>query len=217
MVSRKGFTKGALTIAKDKSIGCFSLLPDDPGQVGFSIGDMWYGVIGRWTNVRLVIHFALPRVPMAQMDPNTVKWNAKPVKNWFIKQLLTMYANETREGDFTIWCKFEQPRDVEVEGREYPVCGIDCVATRVCRKKRKWVHWSGEAFFEWETSRVIIPPKGVLVSSAVETDLSTWPDYDGEVPEPGKQAAGTFVRVVMYDIQKWDTSKDNDVPDLASL
>ena len=27
-----------------------------------------------------------------------------------------------------------------------------------------------------------IPPQGVLVGSAVETDLSLWPDYDSEIP-----------------------------------
>ncbi|MCH8964680.1 MAG: restriction endonuclease, partial [Planctomycetes bacterium] len=60
MVSTRGFTKQALKLAEHENIGCLSLIPNDTENVGFSIGDMWYGVIKKWVNVRLCIHFALP-------------------------------------------------------------------------------------------------------------------------------------------------------------
>jgi len=81
IVSKKGFTKQALKLAKHENIGCLSLLPEDSAQVGFSIGDMWYGVIRMWTNMRLVIHFAVTPAPMATFDASTVKWSGKPVIN----------------------------------------------------------------------------------------------------------------------------------------
>jgi hypothetical protein len=217
MVSKKGFTKQALNLAKHENIGCLSLLPEDPAQAGFSIGDMWYGVICMWTNIRLRIHFAESPAPLKTFDGNTVKWNGQPVSNWFRRELFTTYSEDTKEGDHTLELKFNEQRNIEIEGKEYPVIGITCIATRVCRKKRKWVHWSGEAFFDWHSNLLTIPPKGSVVGSAVETDLSAWSDYDGEIPEPGKWAEPGFIRAVLYMTQKWDSSKDNDVPDLSGL
>lgn len=43
MVSKKGFTRQALTIAKHEGVGTLSLLPNDPADAGFSIGVRWYG------------------------------------------------------------------------------------------------------------------------------------------------------------------------------
>src|SRR5262249_38079000 len=113
--------------------------------------------------------------------------------------------------------KFDEQRDIEIEGKEYPLIGVTCVATHIYQKKRKWVHWSGDAFLDWHTSQVIIPPNGTVVGSAVETDLSAWPDYDGEIPELEESAAPGFIQVVFYNSQQWDNSKDNEVPDLGSL
>ena len=41
MVSRKGFTDQALKLAVHEGIGCLSLLPDDPKQVGCGGGETW--------------------------------------------------------------------------------------------------------------------------------------------------------------------------------
>lgn len=217
MVSRKGYTKKALKLAKHEYIGCLSLLPEDPGQAGFSIGDMWYGVIQKWTNVRLMIHFALDPSPIATFNANNLKWNGKPVVNWFLRELFTTYGAEKTEGEFTFELKFDQQRNIEIEDQEYPVVGITCLATRVHKKKRKWVHWSGDAFLDWHTSQLSIPPKGTVVGSAVETDLREWEDYKGEIPELGEQAKTGIIQAVLYDTQKWDSEKDEDVPDLKSL
>jgi hypothetical protein len=217
MVSRKGFTEQALKLAKHEHIGCLSLLPEDPAQVGFSIGDMWYGVLRLWTNVRLVIHFTVARAPIATFDSNTVKWKGKPVVNWFLKELFTTYAEEAKEGEYTLQLKFDQQRNIEIEGQEYPVMGISCIATRVYKKKRKWVNWSGDALYDWHTGQFTIPPGGVIVGSAVETDLSEWPDFEGDIPGIESGSRPGFVRAVIYEVQKWDNSKDNEVPDLGSL
>lgn len=110
IASRRGFTAQALKLARHENIGCISLLPNQSQQIGFSIGDMWYGVIRKWVNIRLTIHFALPVAPIAGFDGNTVKWHGKPVINWFIKQLLTTYRDEITEGLFAITLTFDQER-----------------------------------------------------------------------------------------------------------
>lgn len=217
MVSKKGFTKQALKLAKHENIGCLSLLPEDPAQVGFSIGDMWYGVIRTWTNVRLIIHFAETPAPMASFDGKTVKWAGKPVINWFFRELFTTHGAETKEGEHTLALKFNEQRNIEIEGKEYPVIGLSCVATRICRNKKKWVNWSGDAFYDWHTGKFTIPPSGTVVGSAIEVDLSTWPDYDGKVPEFERESYPGFVRAVIYLTQKWDNSQYPEVPDLSSL
>ncbi len=217
MVSKKGFTKQALRLAQHESIGCLSLLPSNPEQVGFSIGDMWYGVIRQWTNVLLALHFALPSPPVPTFDPKAVKWQGKPVALWFLKQLFTTYGEETKPGEFTLQLQFKQTRYLEVDGKEWPVSGISCTALRVYQKKRKWVSWSGDAFFDWHTSWVTIPAKGTVVGSAVETDLHSWPDYEGDIPKPGDPLQPGLVRAVLYSGQKWDATQDPEVPDLETL
>ena len=217
MVSRKGFTEQALTLAKHEHIGCLSLLPEDPAQVGFSIGDMWYGVIRIWTNVRLVVHFAKSPAPIVSFRISTVKWKGKQGVNWFLKELYTTYAEEMREGKHSLKVKFDQPRNIEIEGQEYLVKGISCTATRVCKNKRNWVNWSGDALYDWNTGRFTIPPKGVIVGSAIKTDLSEWEDFEGDIPDIRSPSEPGFLKGCFYGVQKWDSSKDDQVPDLRSL
>ncbi|MCK4488380.1 MAG: hypothetical protein KAU38_16670 [Desulfobacterales bacterium] len=164
-----------------------------------------------------MIYFAVEPSPIATFDANTMKSNGKSVVNWFLRELFTTYGEETKEGEHSLKLKFNQQRNIEIENQEYPVIGITCIATRVHQKKRKWVHWSGDAFFDWHTGQFKIPPKGTVVGSAVETDLSAWPDYDGEIAKIGECVAPGFIRAVLYNTQKWDNSKDNEVPDLGSL
>jgi len=218
MVSRKGFTKDGLKLAEHEHIGCWSLLPDDPGQVGFSIGQMVYGIIRKWTKLRLHIHFSHTPAPIKRVHGETVKWQGKPVWKWFARELMTKHGDETREGDLTLQCEFEEPRSIEIEGKNYLVNGIDCEAIHVCLRKRTWVQWSGDAYFDWHTQKLHIPPKSTIVSSAIESDMSAWQDYEGEIPEPEKAPAdGLPMRVTFFSCQKWDTHEDEDVPDLSSL
>jgi hypothetical protein len=217
MVSKKGFTQQALKLAKHENIGCISLLPDDPDQAGFSIGEMWYGVIRRWSKIRLNVHFAIDPAPILTFDSGKVYWEGKPVVNWFKRELITKYGEETNEGEHVIELKFDEKRNIEIEGKEYPVTGITCIATRVCRNKRKWVNWSGDAFYDWHTGQITIPAKGTLVGSAVESDIAVWPDYDGDIPEKGETVATAFIRMIFYETQKWDADRDNEIPNLYEL
>lgn len=217
IVSRKGFTKQALKLAKHENIGCLSLLPNNPEQVGFSIGDMWYGVIRMWSNIRLRVHFESKDSPISTFDGNTVKWKGKPIINWFLKELFTTYSEENKEGTHYLKLKFKQPRDIEIEGKEYRLMGITCSADRKFKKKKKWVYWSGDALFDWNENKFTIPPKGSVVGSAVETDLREWDDFDGELPVLGEPNSEGFIKVLCTYQQNWDISKNNEVPELDKL
>jgi hypothetical protein len=204
MVSKKGFTEQALKLATHEGIGCLSLLPQDPKQVGFGIGSTWFGVIRKWTNVRLEVHFAAEKPPITNFASESVKWQGKPVAHWFQQKLLTTHEGHTKEGDFRLGGDFQQVRNLEIEGKEYPVKGLTCFATWVFKKKKKWVTWSGDAFYDWNENKIIIPPGGKLVGTPMEFDLSAWGDYEGEIPDLAKGKAEGFIPGVLYDYQKWD-------------
>jgi hypothetical protein len=216
IVSKKGFTEQALTLARHEGISCLSLLPDDPKQAGFGLGNMWFGVIRKWTDTHLIVHFAGDKPPLEGFASGSVKWNGKPVVNWFPRHLLVERGDEPRDGvGIHLKMEFDQVRKLEIEGSEYDVKALSCIATRVVKKKKKWVSWTGDAFVDWHTGQCTIPAGGTIVGSAVETDLSLWDDYDGPIPEISKDAAKEFITLVMYDVQEWDNSLD--VPDLADL
>lgn len=127
IVSKSGFTPQALKLAKHENIGCVSLLPDENAQVGFNIGNIWYGVIRDWKTMRLRLRFS-QSVSLASFDPTSVKWQGKPVMNWFKKELFTTYANIETEGLFTITVDFDDPKEIEIGDQILEVCGISCMA-----------------------------------------------------------------------------------------
>ncbi len=218
LVSRKGFTKQALKLAKHENIGCLSLLPENPEQVGFGIGDTLYGVIRMWTNGRLTLQFESKDSPITQFDTNTVKWKGKPIINWFLKELLTTYSNVEKEGTHYLTVTFSEPRDIEIEGTEYKLTGITLSADREYKKKKTWIYWSGDALYDWNENKFTIPPKGIITSSVIDTYLIDWDDFNGDIPDFTEESNVTgFLNGVMYSQQSWDQTKDDDVPDISEL
>jgi hypothetical protein len=216
MVSKKGFTEQALTLAKHENIGCLSLLPEDPKQVGFSIGDWWYGICCVWQDVKLLIPLETDNLINLSQDYNSVRWMGKPVVNWFYKKLNAVPYKERQEGECIVELVFDEQRGIEIEGKEYPVKRMIFVATCVRRKKRKWIHWSGDAFYDWHTGQFTVPAKGMVVGSPIDSNIFAWPDYDGEISVFGKDTSG-FIQCIMHGIGIFDDIKEEDVPDLESL
>ena len=212
MVSRKGFTPQALKLAKHEHIGCLSLLPDDPEQVGFSIGCMFYALINQWTNIQLKVIFADPQNRTTGFRANSVKWQGLPVMDWFYKQLFTTYQEKAKEGPFAFRVEFDQPKLLDFDGKEYPVIALECYAIGVHVTKRKWINWSGDAFYDWHTGRFTIPAQGAIYSSPVEENPFLWDDYEGDIPTAA-EAGG--IRGVFYFGQKWDDTTH--VPALETI
>ena len=212
IVSRKGFTDQALKVAKDKNIGCLSLLPQDPKQLGFSIGNMFYGLIKTWEILKIDIHFAVSPCPFKTFNIDTVKWKDKAVINWFWKELFTTYCDTNEETTHVLELLFDKPQNFEVEGQEFALKGITCYANRIIKKKKQWFSWSGDAFWDWHTNQLSVPVQGKLTGSEVSMDLSTWEDYDGEM-----LSTHGIADVILYETQTWDSSKDEEVPDLSYI
>src|SRR5262249_32271993 len=131
MVSRKGFTPQALQLAKHEHIGCLSLLPGDNNQVGFSVGETWYGIISRWEDIHRSFDVAGTQPEIRGFDASTVRYNDKPAINWFLREMYTTYSDVDHEGDWSLMVEFDGVRDIEVEGKIYPVPRMYCNAKRI--------------------------------------------------------------------------------------
>ena len=159
MVSRKGFTEQALKIAKHEGIACLSLPPDNPEIAGFSLGEFWYGKLYEWTNFRLRIEWAESIPALTAFSSETVKWKGEPIINWFLREFLTTHGDETKEDFLTIKVEFIPDRELEFEGSFYKVKAVSCTAQRVCRKKRRWMRFAGDGFFDWHENNLVVPEK----------------------------------------------------------
>ena len=92
MVSKTGFTKQALTLAAHDHVTCLSLLPTDPDNVALSVGSYWYGIIRKWTDCYLALHFPQPQ-PIIGWSYETLVCQKKPVMNWFLNELFTKHKD----------------------------------------------------------------------------------------------------------------------------
>lgn len=221
IVSRKGFTRQALSLAKHENIGCLSLLPNDPNQSGFSVGSICYGIIDIWSKLELIIEFAKKDDMnlIENFNLESVMYEGKKVINWFKRELFTTHKNKKMQNSddiFMIKLDFDMPRNIEIEGKYYLVVSITCNAERLKLNKKKWIYWTGEAFFDWHTSQFTIPPSGSVVTNSIETDISKWDNYDGDIPnfddntQPG-------INFRFYQRQLWDDALNEDTPDLSNL
>jgi hypothetical protein len=97
---------------------------------------------------------------------------------------------------------FDNVTNLVIRGKEYPVKGLACRALGEFKKKRKWVRYSGRAFFDWGASTIKIPTGVEVNTDSIATDLALWEDYDGEIPPQGDLAESRLARgfVVITDI-----------------
>ena len=238
MVSKKGFTKQALNVARNEGINCLSLLPDDPKAAGFSIGDWVYGRKYWWENIRMNVHFVGTAPTIAGSNDLNVKWQGKSINNWIYKTFNDTYVKNSHNlaeaaplegldlskafgnedlfkvGDYRNELTFAQPQPIEIEGKEHLVSGLTFEATLRCQKKRKWANWTGDAFYNWEDGRCEIPAHGQINIGSIDNDVAAWPNYDGELPDP-KKNTGKLASIVMNSLSILAYNQ-NEVPDLES-
>jgi hypothetical protein len=215
VVSRTGFTAQSLVLARHEGIGCLSLVGEQPEQVGFAVGLMWYGIISFWSRARLAIQFVPPRVSET-FDSRDLTFEGKPILNWFIRELLSQQDRISPEGEHSTTLQFKEPRVLQLKGQDCLVAAVRCHAICEHRKKRKFVSWTGDALYDWHSELVTVPAGGELVSVWVDMDLSTWPDYDGDIPAPEDSSGARVASMVLYGLEPW-VSNDADVPDLSDF
>jgi hypothetical protein len=100
-------------------------------------------------------------------------------------------------------------------GKEYPALSLRFQAKCSVKYKKRWMNWSGDAFYDWQERKIAIPKGGRLVGSAFPPDLSSWDDHDGVIPEDDPRYKPNLLQGTIYNIQQWDDAEP--VPDLQSL
>lgn len=215
MVAKKGFAKDALRLAKHEHIGCLSLLPHASHNFGFTIGEWWYGIVSRWTDFALHVTWADPSPKLDSIVAAEVLWQGRPVINWFTREFVITYRDRTKDGQLSIDVPFDHVTNLTISGKEYPVKALTCSARGVFLKKRKWVTYSGQAFFNWHTGKITIPPGVQVHSQPMEADLLIWEDYQGEIPLLEDPTDKKLLRAVFVLTQFFDQSLP--VPDLELL
>ncbi len=211
MVSKKGFTRHALTNAKFEGVGTLSLLPNDPEDAGFSIGVRWYAALYKWVAKRFTILWPDDQPREMTFSAENVKWQDRPVIEWFLKELCTKYVTDTELGTHNIQLDFSEPRILTIEGQPHLVKGLLLTAERVCEKKSRWVRLMGDAFYDWQDKRMSIPAKGQIVTEGWRSDFSDWQPYEGEIPTPSQFMEGVMTAFLLH----FDPQRD--VVDLSVL
>jgi hypothetical protein len=135
-----------------------------------------------WTELSITVHFdgEVPALP--PFDPDSIKYQGKPVLDWFVREYHTTHKSNDRAGEFLeIRGTFDPVQIMEVAGKEYPVKGLTGRALRVIKKKKTWVSWTGESLYNWNLGVIQMPGGWQLTTSPIEMDVNKWDDFDGEM------------------------------------
>jgi len=215
MVSKKGFTKSALKLAKHERIYCLSLLPHDSHRFGFAVGEWAYGIVSRWVDLKLHVEFATPDQKFEFQAAESVLFQGKPVVHWFLKKFIVDFWDRTRDGDATIKLPFDKVTELEIAGKPCAIKGLATSARAVYLKKRRWVTYSGQGFFNWNSGKITVPSGLTVQTEPIKADLMSWDDYGGEIPPLGDMTGSKLFRSVAVLTQFFDGSLA--VPELEVL
>lgn len=197
VVSRQGFTAPAIEKAKHYGIQTLSLLPHDEVKLGFKVGNYWYADIYHWESISLTLLFREKPENSVNFDADTVSISGKKIIDWFINYLGENHKTETKLGWVVgVRCDFETDRLVDVrEGEQYLCKGIEFHAKRGLLEKERFVGMNGTGLFDWQQSRVTVPPKASITGDAVPTDFAQW---DDRKPNKGDNPGLLQVKIVAH-------------------
>ena len=212
MVSRAGFSKDAISLAKDHDIGTLSLLPDSNSDVGFAVGHQSFAEIYGWDSVNMTLYFKDNLGSSEIIEIDSILYEGRKIFDWFKDKLLKEHKKSMQTGLTTYVLEFDVPRCMQVNGCIRTVAGIKFEALRKIYVKTKFIRISGQAFYDWQNNTWSLPSGGCITTSMIRTDLSDWSDFDGEVPP---QPEGEFS--MSLKVFRKDFDPVSDFPDLESL
>jgi hypothetical protein len=180
MVSRKGFTKQALLVAKHEHVLCYSPLLEDPEGIGAAFGTTWFAKVYSWGSLEVTYFFTQPNLEIPGFDPQQVLLDGKKVMDWFENELATTY-DTTQEPKVTLEIKFQTPRPLQVGDKFHDASGVTVVAHRVVKNMKRWVPLTGDALFDWQKKKTIVPPKTGLIMWPFKNGMEGWKEFKGSI------------------------------------
>jgi hypothetical protein len=217
IVSRQGFYKDALKLARHYNVGAMSLLDQD-SQTSFAFAGPCFARLHHWPQVWMALHFADGQTYEGAFDMKEVCYNGQPILGWFGKELSTTYLRYKDSDHLSCDLSFDKPAQFSIGTENRMVDSVRFVTKREIIKKTKLVKWSGDAFYDWREEKLIWPHGGFImpdfeVDNKPESELlKDWDDFHGEITED----APNFIRLVM-DFYKPVIDPEAPVPDLLSL
>ncbi len=216
IVSKSGFTKPALNQAKKENIDCLSLLQSDTNNVEVNIGSTWYAIGGYWSTTKMKILFnSVTSLPNSN-EILSAEWKGKKIINWVTKQLLTVHNNIFTKGEHKFEKQFKSSQEIYINNQKYHIDGITYYSQREVIIRKKWLPWSGEGFYDWQSEKFRIPSGGCITSGAINTNFDDWDTLHGDLPIT-KHTETNPTSSYIYHFKAWDKQLDTEVPELDKL
>jgi hypothetical protein len=184
MVSRAGYTREAISLAKDSGIGTLSLLPEEGSDIGFAIGFQSYVRFFEWTRLDVTVQAKGDLKLDGPLDIDSLKYEERSIVDWFKKKLSTDHVTRQELGWLTCVIHFDGPKNMMVNGEVQDIIAVKFSALREMRIKTKFLTISGQAFYDWQEQNWKWPPGGFIMTSPINhPTYSDWEDYKGDIPE----------------------------------
>jgi hypothetical protein len=185
LVSRKGFTRQAIELARHHGIGTFSLLKKDTEKHGLVVGVPAYGEVFFWGAYRVTLHYPLTVPTPGAFEVDDLAYEGFPIKDWIISELHKSYADVKQAGWHTLWIRFHVPAMISLRGEAFPTVAWEVAVERNRQGKTKQIQWSGQAFYDWQKGALTFPGHAEFVTDGWRADFTDWKDFEGEFPPLG--------------------------------
>jgi hypothetical protein len=184
VVSHAGYTREAISLAKDSGIGTLSLLPPEGSDAGFAVGFQSYVRFLEWTRLDVTIRCTANVVLDRPLDIDSLTYDGQKIVEWFKKKLSTDHITRQELGWFTCELQFDNPKPMVVNGEIRDVSAIKFSALREARVKTKFVSISGQAFYDWQEQLWKWPSEGFITTETINhPTYHDWDEYEGSIPE----------------------------------
>jgi hypothetical protein len=197
VVSRKGFSKQALELARHHGIGTLSLLREDFEEHGYSVAAPAFGELFQWGPAGATVYFVGKQRPTDPFTIADIYFGSQNLLEWLQYQLFNEYQKFEGEGLCIWYMQFPKPSEVSIRGVSFYISSIKLAVPRIREKRTKRLLWAGKALYDWDKQRLILPRDCHLVTEAWRFDLSDWESYDGEIPPMGSGIFGEM-RIKLY-------------------
>lgn len=190
-------------------VGLVSLLGDARGSASLSVGIRVYATVYYWRQLRMQVHsagFEWPHgTPLEEL-----KWEGRPVIDWFKRELAFEHSSETRLGWLKCDVPFASPRALQLGAGSLVVEGLTFEALHLRDYLSTWVAVRGDGLYDFTDERIIMASDGRLVTDPIGMDLSRWDKMDCEPPPP------SAFFTLHLELHSQQFPADLDAPDVAS-